>query len=69
VFEQQAGEDDEEQPTFRTRDKHDALKELITSVPIGEQKIVRDDMNTIISAGKDFDGHGSVKAAGGWSKA
>jgi hypothetical protein len=65
VFEQQAGEDDEEQPTFRARNKQDALKELIASVPIGEQKNARDDMNTIIAAGRDFDGHGSVRAAGG----
>jgi hypothetical protein len=65
VFMQQAGKDDREQPTFRSRNKQDALKELIASVPIGDQKQARSDMSVLLAATKDFDGRGSVKPAGG----
>jgi SNF2 family DNA or RNA helicase len=65
VFAQQAGEDDAEQPTFRARNKQDALKELIASVPIEDKKQARSDMAVLLAATKDFDGRGSVKAAGG----
>jgi SNF2 family DNA or RNA helicase len=65
VFEQQAGNDAREQPTFRSRNKQDALKELIASVPLDERKQVRSDMGVLLAATKDFDGYGSVKAAGG----
>jgi hypothetical protein len=65
VFEQQAGEDEREQPTFMSRNKQSALKELIASVPIEDKKQARSDMAVLLAATKEFDGHGSVKAAGG----
>jgi SNF2 family DNA or RNA helicase len=65
IFEQQAREDDPEQPTFRSRRKQDALKELIASVPIEFSKQARSEMSNLNSATKDFNGRGSVKAAGG----
>jgi hypothetical protein len=65
VFEQQAGENEREQPTFSSRKKQDALKELIASVPIEDKKQARSDMAVLLAATKDFDGHGSVKASGG----
>jgi hypothetical protein len=67
VFEQQAGEHEREQPTFSSRKKQDALKELIASVPIEDKKQARSDMAGLLAATKEFDGHGAVKAvAGGW---
>lgn len=70
VFQQQASADAMEQPTFTTtRRKHDALKELIASVPLGDRKIARSDMNVLLAATKDFNGRGSVKphgSNGGW---
>lgn len=65
IFDQQAGDDAREQPIFRSRNKQDALKELIASVPLEEKKQVRTDMSSIIAATRDFDGYGSVKAVGG----
>jgi hypothetical protein len=65
VFEQQAGTGAADQPTFRTRNKAEALKELIASVPIEEKKQARNDMNTLLQASKDFDGHGACKVAPG----
>jgi hypothetical protein len=65
VFEQQAGEDEREQPTFMSRNKQSALKELIASVPIEDKKQARSDMAVLLAATKEFDGRGSVKAAGG----
>jgi SNF2 family DNA or RNA helicase len=66
VFEQQAGEDELEQPTFgATRNKQDALKELIASVPIEDKKQARSDMAILLAATRDFDGRYSVKPAGG----
>jgi SNF2 family DNA or RNA helicase len=65
VFEQQAGAHEADQPTFRARNKADALKELIASVPIGELKQAKDDMAVLLAATKDFDGRGSVKPDGG----
>ncbi|KAF2129498.1 hypothetical protein P153DRAFT_340405 [Dothidotthia symphoricarpi CBS 119687] len=69
VFEQQAGPDAMEQPTFTsTRRKADALKELIASVPLGDKKAARGDMVGLLAATKDFNGRGSVKPHGnsGW---
>ncbi|KAF2873730.1 SNF2 family N-terminal domain-containing protein [Massariosphaeria phaeospora] len=65
VFEQQANEDAAEQPTFRSRRKNDALKELIASVPAGDKKAARSDMGSLLAATKDFTGRGSVKADNG----
>ncbi|KAF3039514.1 hypothetical protein E8E12_004791 [Didymella heteroderae] len=65
VFEQQAGMGAADQPTFRTRNKADALKELIASVPIADKKQIRNDMNTLLQASKDFDGRGACKIAPG----
>jgi hypothetical protein len=64
VFQQQAGAGAAEQPGFRSRNKADALKELIASVPLDDQKKARGDMNTLLAATKDFDGKGSVKSDG-----
>jgi hypothetical protein len=64
VFRQQASEDAPEQPTFTSRNKQDALKELIASVPTEHQKSVKDDTAALLRATKDFDGHGSCKADG-----
>ena len=64
VFQQQAGANAAEQPTFRSRVKADALKELIASVPLDDQKKARGDMAMLLAATKDFDGKGSVKADG-----
>jgi SNF2 family DNA or RNA helicase len=69
VFVQQAGAGEADQPTFRARNKTDALKELIASVPIEEQKQARSDMSVLLAATKDFDGRGSVRPEpekGGW---
>lgn len=64
VFRQQADEDAPEQPTFKARNKADALKELIASVPIEHQKTARDDTAALLRATKDFDGRGACKADG-----
>ncbi|CAO2654805.1 Nn.00g115380.m01.CDS01 [Neocucurbitaria sp. VM-36] len=68
VFQQQAGAGASEQPTFRSRVKADALKELIASVPLEDQTKARGDMNVLLAATKEFDGKGSVKSdgAGHW---
>lgn len=68
VFEQQAGMAGADQPTFRTRKKADALKELIASVPTQERNNVRNDMNTLLQASKEFDGQAACKLAshGNW---
>jgi hypothetical protein len=68
VFEQQAGVDDPNQPGFRARVKADALKELIASVPLADSKVARKDINILLSATKDFNGRGAVKADGGFWK-
>jgi hypothetical protein len=65
VFQQQAGANAAEQPGFRSRNKADALKELILSVPLQDKKIAKDDMIALLQATKDFDGRGQVKADGG----
>lgn len=64
VFRQQAAEDAPEQPTFSSRRKDDALKELIASVPTEHQKSAKDDTAALLRATKDFDGRGSCKADG-----
>ena len=65
VFQQQAGTSAADQPTFRSRNKTDALKELIASVPIAEQKKAKRDIDILLAATRDFDGHAQVKADGG----
>ncbi|KAF1939035.1 hypothetical protein EJ02DRAFT_353105 [Clathrospora elynae] len=65
VFQQQAGAGAIDQPTFRSRVKVDALKELIASVPLESKKEATSDMNILLAATKEFDGKGSVKADGG----
>lgn len=65
VFEQQASRLAAEQPSFRSRRKDDALKELIASVPVGDKKKAKSDMNILLNATKDFNGKGAVKADGG----
>lgn len=64
VFRQQAGENAPEQPTFSSRNKADALKELIASVPTEHQKSAKDDTQALLRATKQFDGRGSCKADG-----
>jgi len=64
VFQQQAGTSAADQPTFRSRNKTDALKELIASVPIAEQKKAKRDIDILLAATRDFDGHAQVKADG-----
>jgi hypothetical protein len=68
VFDQQAGADGREQPELgRSRNKQDALKELIASLPIEDKKQARSDMAVILAATKDFRGYAAVKAVeGGW---
>ena len=65
VFEQQAEMGAADQPTLRTMKKAEALKELIASVPIQDKKQVRNDMNILLQASKDFDGVGACKIAPG----
>ncbi|KAH8728805.1 SNF2 family N-terminal domain-containing protein [Phaeosphaeriaceae sp. PMI808] len=73
VFAQQAGANAAEQPGWAhpTRNKQNALKDLISSVPLQDQKQARSDMSTLLAATKKFTGKGSVKPAqnggsGGW---
>ncbi|KZM25989.1 uncharacterized protein EKO05_0009128 [Ascochyta rabiei] len=68
VFELQASMGAADQPTFRTKNKAEALKELIASVPIQDKKQARNDMNTLIQASKEFDGQFSCKLepSGNW---
>jgi SNF2 family DNA or RNA helicase len=54
-----------DQPVLQTRKKADALKELIASVPVADKKQARNDMNTLLSASRDFDGRGACKIAPG----
>jgi len=64
VFRQQAAADAPNEPSFRSRNKTDALKELIASVPMDSVKTARGDTAALMQATKDFDGHGRVKADG-----
>ncbi|KAF2682087.1 hypothetical protein K458DRAFT_370647 [Lentithecium fluviatile CBS 122367] len=65
VFQQQAEEDAPEEPSFRSRNKQDALKELIASVPTDALKAAaKGDTVALMNATKDFDGRSSVKADG-----
>ena len=64
VFEQQAGANAADQPGFRSRNKADALRELIASVPLDDRKKATTDMNILLAATKDFDGTGHVKEDG-----
>jgi SNF2 family DNA or RNA helicase len=64
VFLDQADQNAAEQPTFKSKNKQEALKEIIASVPLGDKKAARDDMATINNASRDFNGRGAVKADG-----
>jgi hypothetical protein len=64
VFTDQAAQDAAEQPTFKSKNKDDALKELIASVAPENQKTARTDVQVLLNASREFDGHGSVKADG-----
>ena len=64
VFQQQAGANAADQPGFRSRNKADALRELIASVPLDDRKKATTDMNVLLKATIDFDGTGHVKADG-----
>ena len=68
VFQEQAGMGAADQPVFQTRRKADLLKELIKSIPTGEQNAGRNDMNVLLQASRDFDGRASCKIAenGNW---
>ena len=68
VFQEQAGMGAADQPVFQTRRKADLLKELIKSIPTGEQNAGRNDMNVLMQASRDFDGRASCKIAenGNW---
>ena len=68
VFREQAGMGAADQPVFQTRNKSDLLKELIASIPTGEQSVGRNDMNVLLRASRDFDGRASCKIAenGNW---
>lgn len=63
VFDQQAATGAADQPVFQSRNKRDALKELIASVPLPEKLDARNDMNALLQASKDFDGHGACRIA------
>jgi hypothetical protein len=66
VFEQQASEDAAEQPTFESRVKADALKEIIAGFS-NDDKESRHDFQALKAATKDFNGRASVKAdKGAW---
>ncbi|KAF1992922.1 hypothetical protein P154DRAFT_451550 [Amniculicola lignicola CBS 123094] len=65
VFTQQASQDAAEQPTFQSKTKQDALKELIASVPLEDKKTAKSDMAVLLAATKDFNGRGAVKALNG----
>ena len=64
VFEQQASQDAPDQPTFKSRNKQSALKELIASVPMEDRKMARSEMSALLAATTDFDGRGSARADG-----
>jgi hypothetical protein len=61
VFEQQAGEDAAEQPSFVSGVKADALKEIIAGFS-NNDKESRHDVHALKAATMDFNGRGSVKA-------
>lgn len=56
------------QPTFTSHRKDKALKELIASIPEGNQTIQQTDKNALLKATKRFTGAGAMKAdgEGGW---
>ncbi|KAI2479565.1 HepA Superfamily II DNA-RNA helicase [Pyrenophora tritici-repentis] len=68
IFLQQAGANAPNQPTFSSRNKTDALKQLLASLPVNsDHKKAKDDMNILLEATKAFDGHGACKAdKGNW---
>jgi hypothetical protein len=64
VFRQQASQNAPEAPSFKTRNKGEAMKELIASVPLDSLKSTKTDTAALMKATLDFDGRGSVKADG-----
>ncbi|KAF2273008.1 uncharacterized protein EI97DRAFT_425181 [Westerdykella ornata] len=64
VFKDQAAEDAPDQPTFTSRTKMEALKQLVASATPENQKQASADIKVLLNATKDFDGRGSVKADG-----
>jgi SNF2 family DNA or RNA helicase len=65
VFRDQAAEDAAEQPTFTATRKNDALKELIASVPLENQKAASSDRAALLAATKDLTGKGAAKPKDG----
>ena len=57
-----------QQPTFSSKNKDTALKELIASVPAEARKTANVDKNALLKASKSFTGIGSMKSDGngGW---
>ncbi|KAF2121509.1 SNF2 family N-terminal domain-containing protein [Lophiotrema nucula] len=64
VFQDQAAADAPEQPQFTARNKKDALKQLIAGVSMENEKAAKGDAAILMSATKDFDGHGAAKPDG-----
>lgn len=65
VFRQQASENAPLEPTFKSRNRTDALKEMLASVPEDRRKSVNSDKHALLAALKEFDGRGAVKATNG----
>lgn len=65
IFKQQAPQDAPDQPTTstNTRNKHEAFKELLASLPVGK-KSERSDIHELMRDIQDFDGRGSVVHTG-----
>ncbi|KAF2645627.1 hypothetical protein P280DRAFT_531914 [Massarina eburnea CBS 473.64] len=66
VFAQQSSNrsDTRSEPSFHTRNKQDAMKELIAAVPLESLKQAKDDKAALLQATREFDGKGSVKPDG-----
>ncbi|KAK4939054.1 hypothetical protein LTR10_020628 [Elasticomyces elasticus] len=64
----QANESRPDMPTFTSKDKAKALKELIASIPSAEQGSHDGERKAILEATKKFSGRGSVRSdgRGGW---
>jgi SNF2 family DNA or RNA helicase len=64
VFVDQAAADAPEQPGFTSRNRKDALKQLIASVPLESQKAVKIDWKAVRGAASDFTGRNSASPDG-----
>ncbi|KIW13169.1 hypothetical protein PV08_08356 [Exophiala spinifera] len=64
----QANAERPDMPTFSSKDKSKALKELIASIPNSEQRLHSSEKNAILEASKKFNGHGAIRSdgQGGW---